>query len=189
MMLLFNIEKMLGPDYEKGLARLKAICENQSQNQSAMEVKEVSWAAHTYLADRSIAPIKELSKVFMDKMLKTAQYLHPNNMVVDGPPSGLYFTWDTAQGTTDLAVAIPVKDASKASGAYSSIRLESSKALVIDYYGPYDRMKPAHDAIHQYAQNKGLKLKSPAIEEYIGDPGVETDPNKVLTKVYYLVEE
>jgi effector-binding domain-containing protein len=50
-------------------------------------------------------------------------------------------------------------------------------------------MKGAHDAIHQYAADKGLKLKSPAIEEYVGDPGVEKDPNKVLTKVYYLIEE
>ena len=60
---------------------------------------------------------------------------------------------------------------------------------MVDFYGPYDKLKAAHDAIAQYAKDKGLKLKSPAIEEYIGDPGVEKDPNKVLTRVYYLIGE
>ena len=189
MMLVMNLEKMLGPDYEHGLANLKMVSEKEAANQPAMEVKEITWADHTYLGDRAVVAMKDLGKVFMEKMPKAfSDIIQKGKVQMDGPPSGLYFTWDTAKGETDMAVAIPVKDASKVSG-YSVIKLGRSRALMVDYYGPYDNMKGAHDAIHQYAAGKGLKLKAPAIEEYVGDPGVEKDPNKVLTKVYYLIEE
>jgi effector-binding domain-containing protein len=188
-MLFMNMEKMLGPDYENGLANLKAISEKEAINKPAMEVKEVIWAARNYVADRVVTKINDLSNAFMDRMPKAFAYAQKNNMVVDGAAAGIYYTWDTTSGTTDLAIAIPVKDASKASGSYSDITIDRSRALLVDYYGPYDKMKPAHDAIHQYAKDKGLKLKFPNIEEYVGDPGAEKDPNKVLTKIYYLIQD
>jgi effector-binding domain-containing protein len=187
MMLFMNMEKMLGPDYERGLAKLKEVSEKEAASMG-IKVIETTWAAHTYLASRAVVDMKDLGKVFMDKMPKTGQYVQKNKLSMDGPPSGLYFTWDTAAGRTDLAVAVPVKDAVAASGGYTIIRVERSNALLVDYYGPYDHMTDAHNAIQKYARDKGMKLKTPVIEEYIGDPGVEKDPSKVLTKVYYLIE-
>jgi effector-binding domain-containing protein len=189
MMLFFNMEKMLAPDYEHGLANLKALSESQAAHMPAIQVREVDWAAHTYLADRATIDMKDLSKVFMDKMPRAFGYIQENKLQMDGPPSGLYFTWDMAAGKTDMAIAIPVKGVSKIAGGYSIITIAAGNALMVDYYGSYDKMKPAHDAIQKYAVDNGLKLKSPAIEEYIGDPGREKDPDKVLTKIYYLVAE
>jgi len=189
MMLLVNMEKMLSPDYERGLANLKAVSEKQAINQPKMEVKEVTWAARTYLASRAEVKIKDLGAVFQDKMPKTFIYAKKNKFQLEEPPTGLYFTWDTSTGTTDLAIAVPAKDAYRASGGYTAITVGHSRALEVDYYGPYDKMKAAHDAIHQYARDKGLQLKYPNIEEYVGDPGEEKDPNKVLTKVYYLIQD
>ncbi len=189
MMLFMNMEKMLGPDYEKGLAKMKEVSEKQASSQPAYEVKEIIWAAHTYLADRAVVAMKDLGKVFMEKMPKAfTNIIQKNKLAMEGAPTGLYFTWDTAKGETDMAVAMVVKNAIKVYG-YTTVILDRSRALMVDYYGPYDNMKGAHDAIHQYAASKGLKLKSPAIEEYVGDPGVEKDPNKVLTKVYYLIQD
>ena len=187
-MLLMNLAKMIGPDYESGLAKLKEVCENSASAMANLEVKEIVWAAHTYLADRSTIDIKNVDQVFQDKMPKTYEYLQQNKFQMTGPPSGLFFTWDTNADSTDLAIAIPVKDASMASGDYTALTIERSKAVMVDFYGSYDRTDVAHDAIKKYIKEKGLIAKSPAIEEYITDPAIEKDPNKVLTKVYYLVE-
>jgi effector-binding domain-containing protein len=189
MMLFMNMDKMLGGDYEKGLAKLKALCEKQASGaaQGNIQVKEVDWTGRTYLAYRAEVGMKELGKVFQDKMPMLFTASQTGKLQMDGPPSGLYFTWDTVTHKTDMAVGIPVKDASKIAAPYKAITIGSSKALMVDYYGPYDQMQPAHEAIHKYAADKGLKLKAPAIEEYIGDPGAEKDPNKVLTRIYYLV--
>jgi effector-binding domain-containing protein/type III secretory pathway component EscS len=189
MMLVLNMEKVLGPDYEKGLANLKSLSERMAADQPAYKVREIDWAAHTYVADRAMIDMEDLGKIFMDKMPKVFAYVQKNKLQMDGAPSGLYFTWDVPAGKTDMAVAIPVKDASKVSGSYTAVTVAASGALMVDYYGPYDKMKAAHDAIQKYAADKGLKLKSPVIEEYIGDPGVEKDPNKVLTRIYYLIDK
>ena len=51
------------------------------------------------------------------------------------------------------------------------------------------RVSPsAHAAIAKYIAEKKLKVKNPVIEEYVGDPGVEKDPSKLLTKIYYLID-
>ena len=190
MMLLMNMEKMLAPDYEKGLANMKAVCEHEAtETPSAMlEVKETTWEAKTYVTYRKVVAMKDLSKHFQEKMPATFMYVKAQKMEAGEPVSGLYYSWDTATGKTDMAMAIPVKDASKASGEYKAVTLAKSKALVVDYYGPYEKIGAARDVIHKYMADKGLKMKSPAIEEYIGDPGAEKDPNKVLTKVYYMID-
>lgn len=187
-MLVMNLAKMIGPDYERGLAKLKEVCENSVSALASLEVKEVVWAEHTYLADRSTIDIKNVDQIFQDKMPKTFDYLQKNNFQMAGPPSGLFFTWDTNADSTDLAIAIPVKDASMASGDYTAITIGRSRALMVDFYGSYDRTDIAHDAIKKYIKEKKLIAKSPAIEEYVTDPATEKDPNKVLTKVYYLID-
>lgn len=188
MMLLMNMEKMLGPDYEHGLANLKEVCEKES-SKPALTVKEISWESHTYVTNRSVIDIKNIAQVFQEKMPKTFVYVQKNKFEVMEPVAALFYTWDTVAGKSDLAMAIQVKDASKASGEYSAVTLGKSKALLVDFYGPYDKTGLAHDAIKKYAADKGLKVKYPVIEEYVTDPGVEKDPNKVLTKVYYLIED
>lgn len=187
-MLLMNMEKMLGADYEKGLAKLKAACEKEASTQSRPEVKEVTWEAHTYWADRSVIDIKDVAQVFQTKMPKTFVYMQQHKIKPGEPASALFYTWDTAAGKSDLAIAIPLKGDAKAADGYSVITIARSKALVVDFYGPYDKTGIAHDALKKYIAEKGLKAKMPAIEEYITDPSTEKDPNKVLTKVYYLIE-
>ena len=170
------------------LANLSAVSKKEAAAPAALEVKQVAWKAHTYLVDRSVIAMKDLGAAFQDKMVKVFTYAQTAKMQVEEPAAaGLYYTWDTTAGTTDVGIAVRLKETPKTSGSYSVITIPASKALVVDYYGPYDKMGVAHDAIHKYAKDKGLKPTYPAIEEYVGDPGVETDPNKVLTKVYYLI--
>ena len=190
MMLLMNMEKMMGGDFERGLANLKAISEKETTGGStSSEVKEITWESHTYVANRSVVEIKNIGKVFQERMPKTFAYVQKNKFQVMEPVAALFYTWDTVAGKSDLAMAIQVKDASKASGEFSAVTLGKSKALLVDFYGPYDKTGLAHDALKKYAADKGLKIKYPVIEEYVTDPGVEKDPNKVLTKVYYLIED
>jgi len=52
------------------------------------------------------------------------------------------------------------------------------------YLGPYNQMKPAHSAIHQWAAENGRKLAGPSWEVY----GHWTDElAKLRTDIYYLL--
>ena len=170
------------------LANLSAVSKKEAAASSTPEAKQVAWDAHTYLVDRSVIAMKDLGAAFQDKMVRVFTYAQTAGMQVQEPAAaGLYYTWDTTAGTTDVAIAVRLREAPQNPGSYSVITIPASKAILVDFYGSYDKLGAAHDAIHKYAREKGLTLKYPAIEEYVGDPGTETDPNKVLTKVYYLI--
>ena len=52
------------------------------------------------------------------------------------------------------------------------------------YFGPYDRMKPAHQAIHQWVRDNNRRLAGPSWEIY----GHWTDdPASLRTDIFYLL--
>ena len=63
-----------------------------------------------------------------------------------------------------------------------------STVYIIDYYGSYEGLMYAHLALDNYLKQKGLKMRSPVIEEYLTDPGAEPDTSKWLTRIYYFAE-
>jgi effector-binding domain-containing protein len=52
------------------------------------------------------------------------------------------------------------------------------------YMGPYDRMKPAHEAIHKWARENGRQLAGPSWEVY---GHWSDDPAKLRTDIFYLL--
>lgn len=52
------------------------------------------------------------------------------------------------------------------------------------YMGPYDQMKPAHEAIHRWVRENGRKIAGPSWEVY---GHWNEDPAKLRTDIYYLL--
>jgi effector-binding domain-containing protein len=52
------------------------------------------------------------------------------------------------------------------------------------YFGPYNRMKPAHEAIHRWVRENGHKLAGPSWEVY---GHWSDDPAQLRTDIFYLV--
>ena len=86
-----------------------------------------------------------------------------------------------------MAAAMPVNRPLKAEGI-QTIRVPRGTAYSVDYYGPYDKVGPAHLAIDRYFKENGLTLKPPVIEEYVTDPTKEPDSSKWLTRIYYFAQ-
>jgi effector-binding domain-containing protein len=170
------------------LGKRKIMAEMDNNSAGALEVKPVQWQERTYVADREEVVMTELPKEFMEKLPRTSQYIKDQQMEMNGPPAGLYYTWDLVRDRTDLAVAIPVREVKNLSGRYAAITVGTSNAIVVDYYGPYSNLRAAYSALEKYEKEHKVKVKWPAIEEYVTDPHAEKDPNKWLTKVYFLTE-
>ena len=62
--------------------------------------------------------------------------------------------------------------------------LPAGSAATTVYFGPYDRMKPAHDAIHQWVRANGRRLAGPSWEIY---GHWNEDPAKLRTDIFYLL--
>lgn len=188
MMLFMNMEKMIGADYEKGLARLKKVCEAApATTQTA--VMTVELPARTYIAYRTETSTDSAGVLFPRWMPKVYSYLQAHKLEMDGPPAGLYYTWDTAHKKTDMAVAIPVKKADKGQGDYQVLTIPATRAVMAKYYGPYnEKMAETHSMLNAYITDQKMKKKGLAIESYVTDPATEKNPAKVETDIYYPIE-
>ncbi|MCB9272557.1 MAG: SRPBCC family protein [Lewinellaceae bacterium] len=189
-MLLFqdfkgNIEK----DYARGLELLKAVVEEKAKAmaaQSALAVQELELPARYYIGIREKASMGDLAARFAENFPKVYEGVTKAGLQMAGQPSALYYTWDEANQSTELAFAIPLKEQAQLKG-FESINLPAGKILLIDYYGSYEGIGDAHVAMDKYLAANGLTATAPVIEEYITDPQSEPDTTKWLTKVYYPV--
>lgn len=189
LMLLFgDWEGMMSEEFNKGLKLLKNHAESISSTMSnTMEIKEMNLPARYYIGIRETVKMEDMAKHFAENLPKVFTAVTKKGLELAGMPSGLYYTWDMENSTTELFQGAPLKERASIDG-FETIELPASKALVLNYYGPYDGLGSAHEALDAYAKEKGLTSLPPAIEEYVTDPGQEPDTSKWLTQVIYYIK-
>lgn len=188
-----RMNKML----EDGLAGLKDMAEKKAAEAPATtgnyEVKTMDFPATTYLGIRQKTTTAEAMKptFFAERFGKIMDLLTKSKVQPTGPPAGLYYAWEPANNTTDVAAAIPSPQNMAVAGGsdLQSILVPASKAIYVDYQGPYENMQAPHDALNAYVKANGLKEAAPVIEQYLTDPETEKDSTKWLTKIIYLIKE
>ena len=188
--LFSNIEKKMGKDFELGLMNLKAAIEkkNPDAKEMAYEVLPMNFPSTSFAIRRQLLKWSDMSAYFAQQLPELFQQ-SMQAKAVGGSPSGLFFVWDEANQQADMAAAIPVAQGTSFSDtSISVIDLPGSKAVYVDYYGPYDKFAGAYAILDKYLVDNNLKRKSPVIEQYITDTKVEKDSTKWLTKIIFLVE-
>lgn len=185
MSYFMDIEGHLGQSYEDGLNNLKGLVEEDlTREYNGYTVQMSDMPTRLFMARRSEVPMDQIEGFFTRELPRIANAVGRANVEMTGMPCGLYFTWDVNSGTTDMAAAIPVSKAFEARNI-QSIEVPGGKTLQIDYFGDYHNVGEAHTAMEEYMTNFNLEGRAPVIEEYVTDPGQESDTSKWLTKVYY----
>jgi effector-binding domain-containing protein len=189
MGLFMNMDKMLGKDFEKGIANLKTLVESSASAAPAKnyEVKETTWEERTFYGKRGKMGFQELSAFFGATYPKLFEDAGKNKVEPQGPPSALYFSWDDSTGVTECAAVIPVKNDAKLKG-WEKFTTPAANVLHIEYYGAYDKSIDAHLAMDKYMKEKGL-AQAMVMEEYVTDPQAEKDTAKWLTNIYYILRK
>jgi len=184
----FIRKKGLQNTYAASLKNLKKIVEQRNKDNfyNGYKISETEIEDKYYLMNRQEVDIDKIQQYYTQNL--TALFIKTNSAQVemDGMPSGLYFSWDESRGVTDMAAAIPTKVALSVDGAISQL-IPGGRAVQVDYYGDYDKTKPAHDAISSYMKDNNLFVNYPIVHEYLTDPTVEKNSEKWLTKISYYV--
>ena len=192
MTYFMDMDTEIGKDFERGLAYLKTHCEQladeASASNNAYEIIETQWLAKSFIVKRDEVPFNEIGQYFQTSMPALHQAIGIAGIEITGAPCGLYYSWDEDNQVTDMAVAIPATSGAKAPDGFEATAVEESRALMLAYYGAYDKVEDAHYAIHDYMQANGDTLSGLVIEEYATDPGLEPDTSKWLTNIYYLIK-
>lgn len=187
MMLFMNMDKMVGPDFEKGLAKLKTAMEAMPVESAAhYDIEEMNWDAKTYYGVKTNTTFDKLSAFFGQSYGKIGAAMQKAKVGMISAPSAIYFSFDEKTMVTDVAAVMEVPNGTKLEGV-EKFDIPAGKVLKIAYYGAYEKSANAHYAMDAFMKEKGL-TQSYVLEEYVTDPMAEKDTAKWLTNIYYMVK-
>jgi effector-binding domain-containing protein len=192
MGLFMDMSKSIAADYDRGLANLKKLVEAEAAAINAgnapLVVEELDLPATQYIGIRLTAPFTELEAKSKAAMTKLQDALKAKSISPSGPPRSLFYVWDMEKQQSEMMVTAPVAAKADLGPGFEYVSFPASKGLKVAYYGEYGGTGAAHGALDEYANKKGLKIKTPVIEEYYTDPSTQADPKKWLTNVLYMLE-
>ena len=187
-MLFMNFDKHIGPDYERGLAKLKPVLEQMAAAPApaTYEIKEVQWEAKTYYGKKEKVSFDKMSAFFGANFSKIGEDLGKAKVQPVGMPKAIYFSYDEKGQSAECAAVMEVPNGTNVSG-WEKFETPAGKVLLIEYYGPYEKSGDAHYAMDAYIKKNGL-TQGLVLEEYVTDPMTEKDPSKWLTNIFYVVK-
>ncbi|HEY1037035.1 MAG TPA: GyrI-like domain-containing protein [Candidatus Paceibacterota bacterium] len=157
-----------------------------------MEIRETSFGPKKYIAIKKSIPMSQITdkQMYDDAGKKLGAYVREHSVNVIGPWSVIYFTWDDATKTTDIAIAFPVSELESVSDPdFSIVEVGRSKASVGTHMGSYERIGDAHMEMMNYIKENGYDVESVlgySIEEYVAGPIENPDESTWRTDIYYL---
>jgi effector-binding domain-containing protein len=183
MGLLMN--KMMGPDFEKGLAKMKIVAESRSE---WPKIEETTWPPQVLLTIRDSAGPESYNKVLGRAFGELMGVTAAQKLQITGAPFAIYQRWDSVTMFSVMDIGIPVEKASNGSGRAVVNNFPEQKVVLAHYFGPYEKTAPVYYILDQYIKDAGLENAGGPWEIYITDPSVEKDTAKWETVIAFPVK-
>ena len=185
---LKNPDKMMGPDFEKGLNRMKEYCEKNKTPKVSDDIKiEVTQTSDiNYMAVREKADTSNIGPMLGKCYGMIGAVLKKQKLEMAGPVFAIYYSESSTN--FDFDAAVQVNQAGKEDGNVKPGLLKATKAVVAHHFGPYENTPAAHEAIGKYISENHLKITGPVWEVYVNDPMTVKNPSEIQTDIYYGVE-
>lgn len=183
-------ERMVGPDYEKGLARLASFVERLPRgNFGALRIEPVETRAAPiiYVSVRSANEANAIGVALGVAWSRISGFMHAHGVKRAAPPVAIHR--GVENGTLLLDAAIPVDrlDDVPPAGPIRTGHMQAGRAIKAQYQGPYAGLAAVHSQLASYLAAAGLRQDGDAWEQYVSDPG-QTAPAELVTEVYYPIK-
>lgn len=180
-------DKMLGPDYEKGLAKLKTLVESLpkadfSGAQIELLETQAQPIAYTYVELDGAQAATVLAAAYA----KVGAFMALNQLKQAGAPLTITHAFDEATKFWKCDAAIPVDRSDVASAPESEVKVGTTyagKAVRIVHKGNLQAMEPSYAQLLAYMAAAGLESNGNSWEQYVTDPGVVPEA-ELVTHIY-----
>lgn len=181
------MDTFLGPDYERGLQKLKAWLESAPAATTEISVTTVSPVPYLGILDSTANDQALISSKMASNYGRLSELLSRNSLEMGGSPFAIYTDY-TPESITFIC-ALPFRGVLETAPAgtfkdtnYGGLAIKSV------FKGDYSGLELAHSEIDAYAKFAGYEIIGPPWEEYVTDPMTEPDPSKWITLVFYPVK-
>ncbi len=148
---------------------------------SQFEIREVELESQPALVIKFSSAPQSLGEKLGQHLPTIFQYAGSKGLTTTGMPFVRYLEM-TEVFTVEAGMCVAEADTGE--GDIYGTELVGGSAITTDYYGPYEGLGTAHEALRAWAIEQGHKPEWGGWEVYETDPGSEPDSSKWLTKVY-----
>jgi effector-binding domain-containing protein/uncharacterized protein YndB with AHSA1/START domain len=186
------MDRMIGPDYEKGLANLKTFAEGLPKADFAdLAVTTLDSTPMTvaYVSSQSSKDPAQIGEAIGAGYAKVVVFMKANGLKQAGPPITINTRWDDTGYGFDAAIPVD-KAPEKEIPADSTVKVKQTyagKTLKVVYKGPYGAMTSSYQKLEAYIAARGLVCTGPPWDEYVSDPGT-TPEAELITNIYQPVK-
>jgi hypothetical protein len=182
MLIVFDLDKYMGGDFERSLQKLRSYVETDVE--PVIDIKEVEYAGGLIAGIRDTVNQDDISIFFGDTY---SLFIKTPASKITGAPVGLFYEWDKVHSKTDVFAGFPVADTDIPVNGITFSQVTPSRAFKAIHKGDYTGLKKVHEALNKHLAQKGL-TKWLTVEEYVVYNGTEKETSKWITNVYVLIQ-
>ncbi len=186
------MDKMMGPQFEKGLQNIAVLADKGALTVTSTKKPTIIIADTTtakqiiaYVTDSAASTAAVTQKFMTIIPVDLGGFLKKQSLQMMGAPCAWY---NSTHPPFVFDIGVPVSKAVAAEGRVKIKELAAGKAVVAHFYGPYDLTGKAYTLVNAYIKQQNKIANGAPYEVYLGDPGVEKDPYKVLTNIVFPVK-
>ncbi len=181
------MDRMLGPQYEKGLQNLKTWVESQPvydfsgfsmENVSAQNVLYVSASGNTN---------EDLSAVLAEAYGQVTSFMMTNGITFGGQPMAITRNWENSVWEFDAAIPVDIQSLEGETGDIQLGQTYAGKAVRYVQKGSYDQGEASYALMDAYIKEHELEVNGNPWEVYVNDPTTVPE-SEILTHIYYPIK-
>ncbi len=187
-----GMDKMVGPDYEKGLDNLDAVLQTNMKKFSVNVNGLTTHGGGYYIYRTGSCKIDEYPSKKNELMPQIDMYVDQNKISTAGPAFSLYHKVDVENNAVIFSCAIPVSEkviTDIASGLQTGF-LKPFEAVKVTLYGNYSNIEKAWTEGVKFIKENGLEEihRMPGLEAYTTNPVLIPNPADWVTEIYIPVK-
>lgn len=182
------MDKMVGPDYVKGLARLKSLAESLPKTDFAGLAAEVATnkaLPYAAVSGSTTTDIAEIGKALAAAFAKVDAAIKAAGLKQAGAPIAITRRYDASAKVYEFDAALPVDRSDAALPANSDVRYGETPAGTVIHFthkGAYAGLPQAYEQLAAFEAAYGYAEAGASWEQYLNDPAT-TPEAELLTLV------
>jgi len=179
------MDRMVGADFEKGLANLKDFSEKWAAS-IPVKIEERKIDDQYILTIRAQCTPDEVSQQLANIYGQISTFMNTKGLKPTGSPFAIYHSFSTDE--IDMEAGIPINREANSAENIRFQKRNGGKVIMVEHHGSYDKIGNIHDQVNQWIIRQNKKVIGSPWEVYVTDPQKEKDTSKWITEIYYPIK-